>query len=176
MAGPHDGGPREFRGRRGGPDGGMGGFGGGPGGPGPSVEQRLEMLERAVREMHEMFERHHVGMEMRRRAEEEMRARALGGPDTRPMQPPPPMGPGAAPPAPPRPPMARPGAEGAAGGAQLEQEVRKLLTALELQGQEAGKALQTSRERIDELSRQLADTQAQLKKAQDELDALRAKK
>jgi DNA repair exonuclease SbcCD ATPase subunit len=184
---PH-GGPGPFRGKRAkvapgrgpggpgmppdhkGPRGRMGGF---EGGPGPSVEERLAQLERAVREMHAMFERHQVGPEMRQRAEIEMRARALGGPDTRPMHPPQPMGPGApggagapgGPPPAPRPPMARPGDRAIDMRAQIEARF-----------EETRKQMEVAEQRIADLSRQLADTQAALKKAQEELETLRAKK
>src|SRR5262245_29423170 len=143
------------------------------GGPGPSVEQRLEQLERAVREMHDMFERHHVDEQVRERVEMEMRARGLGGPDTRPMQPggpmgadaPPhggaggPAGPGGAP----RPPMARSDVE--AMRAQIAQQT-----------EEMRKQMDVAQQRIAELSRQLDDTRAALKKAQEELETLRPKK
>ncbi len=168
-------------GRHGGP--------GGPGGPGPSVEQRLEQLERAVREMHDMFERHHLAPEMRERAEQEMRARALGGPDTRPMQPGGPMGPGGPGGAPgggaggpggpgvPRPPIARPGVQVETGGVQWDPRAMEEMRAqTEAKMQEAHKQIQAAQQRIDELSRQLADTQAALKKAQEELETLRPKK
>lgn len=155
--------------------------------PPPSVEERLAQLERAVREMHDMFERHHVDQAMRDRAEQEMRARALGGPDTRPMQPGGPMAPGGpggpqgggagAPGGPtPRPPMARPDAR---AGGTLQPDPRaaeEMRAQMEAKMQEAHQQMQAAQQRIDDLSHQLADTQAALKKAQDELESLRPKK
>jgi len=148
-------------------------------GPGPSVEQRLAMLERAVREMHEMFERHNVPPEARERAEREMRERREGGPPRegrpgegpgagpRPERPeggPPPMGPDQRPgdgerpgtdrPRPPMPPRA-----GGPGQPNMD-EVRKQMEA--------------AHDQVEELRKQLADTQAALKKAQAEIEELRA--
>jgi hypothetical protein len=144
-------------------------------GPGPSVEQRLAMLERAVREMHEMFERHNVPPEARERAEREMRDRRDGGPpprDGRPGESRPPEGPGAGPrpdaggpppmgpdggERPPRPPM--PPRAGGPGQPNMD-EVRKQMEA--------------AHDQVEELRKQLADTQAALKKAQAEIEELRA--
>jgi len=147
-------------------------------GPGPSVEQRLEQLERAVREMHEMFERHHIDREMRERAEMEMRARALGGPDTRPMHPGGPMGPEGPPPGgAPRPPMARGDGRAAPSAEGIDpRELDEMRTQMRAQMEETHKQMEAAHHHIEELSRQLADTQAALKKAQEELETLRPKK
>jgi DNA repair exonuclease SbcCD ATPase subunit len=160
-----------------GPHGRMGRPGDWDTGPGPSVEQRLEQLERAVREMHEMFERHHVDQAMRERAEMEMRGRALGGPDTRPMHHSGPMGPEGPPPGgAPRPPMARPEGRGAPAEGADPRELDEMRTQMRAQMEETHKQMEAANQHIQELSRQLADTQAALKKAQEELDTLRPKK
>ena len=164
--------------------GGMGRDDRGPGGPGPSVEERLAQIERAVREMREMFERHGVPQDARERGEREMRERrgdgpprgddrgprggmGFGGGEPRPMgpgdRPGEPQGPDMRPEGPGRPPVPRPpnaAREEALGKANDMNYAR--VRELETKLQEVVKALN--------------DSQEALKKAQAELEALKAKK
>jgi hypothetical protein len=136
----------------------------GPQGPGPSVEERLAQLERAVREMHEMFARHDVPPEMRERAEREMRERRGDRPpmgERVVVLPLAPDGPRRAPV-----PIAPRGPE-AAGTFKIEMQ-RDV-------AEELKRFAAAQQEQVASLQKQLADTQAQLKKAMDELEALKAK-
>jgi hypothetical protein len=163
---------------RGGP--GMGGRGMGEGmrgpmgGPGPSVEQRLEMLERAFREMHAMFERHMVPPEARERAERAMQERREGPPpDGRPgegrgprelgEERRPEAGEPGRPGQPPHPPNAAP-------------EVEELKRALMNQQAEMKQALEHTRIELETTRHELGAAREALKKAQAEIEELRAKK